>query len=55
MTYLNWKQSLIIVWSCRQRIPNKTYALIKDMRGIQPSWSSRPTAIFLMSKNVVKK
>ena len=55
MTYLNWKQSLISVLSCRQRIPNKTYALIKDIRGIQPSWSSSPMAIFLMSKNAVKK
>jgi len=55
MMYLNWKQSLISVLFCRQRILNKTYVQTKDIREIQPSRSSRPMAIFLMSKNEVKK
>jgi hypothetical protein len=55
MTYLNWRQSLIVVSSHHQRGPNKTYAQIKDIREIQPSRSLRPMAIFRMSKNVAKK
>jgi len=55
MTYLNWRKSLIVVSSHRQRKPNKTYVPIKDIREIQPSRSLRPMAIFLMSKNVAKK
>jgi putative transposase len=30
MTYLNWRQSLIVVSSHHQRRPNKTYAQIAD-------------------------
>ena len=55
MMYLNWKRFLISVLSYRQRIPYKTSALTRDIQENQPKRSSRPMAIFLMSKSVAKK